>query len=110
MEKYAEEHALYLKAKQAAIEAARQKIAENPGQWYPCGFAGVKISPARGKFVKLLKELNVGYTDSFNGGYYVNDPAHLSTQWMDAKLAGARAFAKVLQESGIKAHAESMID
>jgi len=110
MEKFAEEHALYLRAKDAAIKAAKQKIAENPGEWYPCGFASVKISPARGKFVNLMKKLEIGYTDTFNGGYVISDPAQLHTQWMDAKLAGARAFAEVLRSSGIKAYPESMID
>lgn len=110
MEKFATEKLIYAKAKDAAIKAANEKIAENPGEWYPCGFASVKISPARGKFVQMLKDAEIGYTDSFNGGYVVNDPAQLLTQWLDAKYAGAKAFARVLQENGIKAYPQSMID
>jgi hypothetical protein len=101
---------VFKKAKEAAVLAASKKIQDNPGEWYPCGFASVKIKPARGKFVQMLKANKIGYTDTYGGGYVVSDPAQLSTQWMDAKLAGARAFAEVLNKNGIAAYAESMID
>ena len=35
-----------------------------------CGFAGVVIKPARGKFVSYLKSLGMGYKHYY-GGYYV---------------------------------------
>lgn len=107
---FSNELELFNRATEAAQAAAKALIAANPGEWYPCGFASVKISPARGRFVQFLKENEIGYTDTYAGGYVVNDPARLFTQWMDAKLAGASAFAKVLKEAGVNARAESMVD
>lgn len=92
-------------------EMATQKhINNNPGVWYPCGFAWVRIRPARGAVVKYLKDNNIGHTDDYAGGLVVYNPSGNPTQWMDAKEAGARAFAAHLQLHGIKANAESRID
>jgi hypothetical protein len=93
----------------AARVAADEMIAKHPDQWYPCGFAWVAIKPARGPVVKALKEADAGYVSS-EGGYHVYNPSRNPTQWMDAKIAGADAFAKVLREAGIKAYTESRID
>jgi len=69
--------------------------------WFPCGFAWVKIRPARGPLVKYLVDHKLGWVDTFSGGLTVYNPSGSSTQSMNAKIQGAKAFAKVLQESGI---------
>lgn len=94
----------------AAAEAAAKTIAENPGTWYPCGFAWVRIKPARGKLVSFLKDKKIGRTDEYEGGYVIYNPSHNPTQWMDAKADGARAFAQVLQKHGFKCSVETRMD
>lgn len=76
-----------------------------------CGFAWVKITPARGKFVKFLKDYNIGRV-AYNGGYDVwmgTEEAGI-TQSIDRKEAAARAMAKVLTSHGIKCYVESRLD
>lgn len=73
-----------------------------------CGFAWVKIHPARGKFVSWLKNNGIGRTDSYYGGYTIS--VNEFGQSMTRKEAYARAFAGFLKESGIKAHANSRMD
>jgi hypothetical protein len=108
--KYQAEYDLYLKAQEAAQVACQKMLKQNPEQWFPCGFAWVKIRPARGSFVAMLKDKGIGRTDSYEGGYAIWNPSANSTQWMDALVAGARAFAEVLQQAGIKCSAQSRID
>ncbi len=96
-------------ANQAAIEATFKHLRENPDQWYPCGFAWVIIKPARGPFIKYLKEQHVGQA-AYGGGWSIWNPSGHPTQWMDAKMAGAEAFAKVLREKGINAIADQRMD
>ena len=66
-----------------------------------CGFAWVNIKPARGKFVKFLKDNNIGRKDSYYGGYTVWVSGF--GQSLDRKTAYAQAFASVLKENGITA-------
>jgi len=72
-----------------------------------CGFAWVKM-PNRGKFVKFLKEQNIGRKDSYEGGYriWISD----FNQSMQKKESYARAFCEVLNQKGIKAFAQSRMD
>ena len=74
----------------------------------PCGFAWINIKPARGKFVKFLKDNNIGRKDSYYGGYtiWVSEFG----QSMTRKENYARAFVKVLEENGLKAYAMSRMD
>lgn len=72
-----------------------------------CGFAYVRIRPARGKFVKFLKDNRIGYT-SYEGGYKVSVNAF--NQSMERKLAYAVAFCKVLDSYNINAYPESRLD
>ena len=74
----------------------------------PCGFAWINIKPARGKFVKFLKDNNIGRKDSYYGGYtiWVSEFG----QSMTRKENYARAFTKVLNENGLKAYAMSRMD
>ena len=81
-------------------------------QWHEedgvCGFAWIKIRPARGEFVRWLKKNNIGKTDSFEGGYmiWISD----YNQSMQKKEAYAYGFAKVLVDNGIRAYAMSRMD
>jgi hypothetical protein len=96
--KYQAELDIFLEAQLAAELAAKRHLEENPGEWYPCGFAWVKIQPARGRFVAMCKDQDIGYTDDFEGGYVIHNPSKNMTQWMDAKEVGARAFVEVLKK------------
>ena len=73
-----------------------------------CGFAWVKIRPARGKFVQFLKEKNLGYQNSYEGGYDLS--CREFGQSLTRKEAFVNAFAKVLREYGIDAYGQSRID
>ena len=73
-----------------------------------CGFAWVKIRPARGKFVQWLKEQNIGSKDNYEGGYTIW--CHEFGQSLTRKEAFVQAFAKVLREYGIDAYGQSRID
>lgn len=72
-----------------------------------CGFAWIKISPARGAFVTWLKSQEIG-SKSYNGGYdiWVREFG----QSVDRKSAFASAFAEVLNQYGITAYGESRLD
>lgn len=85
-----------------ASEAAREYLLDIGGDRYPCGFAWVRIKPARGQLVKNLKALEMGSTDEFEGGFVVYNPSRNACQNMYAKEVGARAFAKHLKDSGIE--------
>ena len=102
--------AVLMEALASANAATQELIDANPGVWYPCGFAWVNIKPARGKLVEMLKAKCIGYTDSYYGGYSISNPSHNATQWMDAKIAGAYAFAAVLKKHGINCTVNQRID
>ena len=73
-----------------------------------CGFAWINIKPARGKFVKYLKDNNIGRKDSYYGGYTIWVSGF--GQSMTRKENYARAFVKVLNDNGLKAYAMSRMD
>jgi len=107
---YKKQLEIYEEAALAASIAANAMVATNPGVWYPCGFSSVRIRPARGKFVTVMKDQGIGRTDDFEGGYVFSNPSRNLTQWMDAKIEGSKAFAKVLEKHGIKAIVQSRMD
>ena len=72
-----------------------------------CGFAGVVIKPARGKFVSYLKNLGMGHKHYY-GGWYVS--VHEFGQSLTRKEAYASAYAKVLSEAGFKCYVDSRMD
>lgn len=72
-----------------------------------CGFAWINIKPARGSFVKFLKD-NKLCRSSYSGG--VDIWIHEGGQSMELKMAYAGAFAKVLNDHGIDAYSDSRID
>ncbi len=72
-----------------------------------CGFAGILIKPARGKFVSYLKSIGMG-RKHYYGGYYV--PVRVFGQSLTRKEAYAKAFADVLKEVGMKVFVDSRMD
>ncbi len=78
-----------------------------------CGFAWVKIRPARGKFVTWLKKNNIGHRDDYAGGYSISMgrfPGADFGQSMERKEAAGAAFAEVLRNHGIEAYMTSRMD
>lgn len=71
-----------------------------------CGFAWIKIAgnTSFGRWAKKTGRARNGYY----GGLLIS--ASEFGQSMERKTAYARAFAKVLNENGVKAYAESRID
>ena len=94
-----------IKAMVVTDERTRQQWYEEDGV---CGFAWVKIRPARGKFVNWCKKNNIGRKHSFETGYtiWISD----YNQSMQKKEIYAEAFAKVLQDNGIFVYAMSRMD
>lgn len=78
-----------------------------------CGFAWVRIRPARGKMVTWLKKNDIGSTDHYQGGYtlWVGSDINVgSTQSVDVKYAAAKAACAVFNKYGIRAYPESRLD
>lgn len=81
----------------------------------PCGFAWVFIYDDENKKIrknsKLGKALaNLGITQSQRVHVVINPgPRHL-VQNVDARLAGAKAYAEVFNRHGFKAHTQSRLD
>jgi len=73
-----------------------------------CGFAWIDIHPARGAFVEYLKSRNWGSKKIYGAGYQIWVGQY--NQSVTRKYAYAQAFAKVLNEYGIKANAGSRLD
>jgi hypothetical protein len=95
-------------ARQLAADAVAVYLAKQPEGY--CGFAWVNIKPARGQFVKVLKEMKLGRPDDYYGGYTFWNPSGNSTQNMDAKEEGARIFALELAKYGVKISVRSRLD
>jgi hypothetical protein len=96
------------KAFAAAKKACDDYLTKYPDNWFPCGFAWVKF-PGRSPAVKALKEMKVG-SKGYPKGYDVWDPARSSTQCMEAKYSGAKAFANVMNDAGYECHADCRMD
>ncbi len=103
------EQEIYLKAHEAAMNAAKEYLETNGEGPFNCGFAWVTIKPARGKMVTYLKSIRVG-SKAYDGGYQIWNPSNNMTQDMSVKYAGAIAFAKVLKDNGINATAGCRLD
>jgi hypothetical protein len=72
-----------------------------------CGFAGVIIKPARGKFVSLLKKMGRGWKHYY-GGFYMT--CREFGQSLARKESYCEAFASVLGEAGIRCYVDSRMD
>ena len=66
-----------------------------------CGFAWVRIKPARGPFIKYLKENKIGGLSGY-GGWTIWMGEFTSSQSIERKIEAAKAFVKVLKENGIE--------
>ncbi len=96
---------------QHAEAATDAYLKQHPDDWFPCGFAWVRL-PGRSPLVRLLKE-RFGDRAGHKGypkGWEVWNPSGHPTQCMEAKLAGARAFAYVLRNHGFECYADSRMD
>lgn len=102
-------------AKAEAVKAVDEYMEGKEEPMY-CGFANISIRPARGAFVKFLKEQKIG-GNGWNGGWRVSyydimplEHRYRSTQSMDIKEFGCDAFCAALEKYGIKASTESRAD
>jgi len=102
-------------AKAEAVKAVDEYMEGKEEPMY-CGFANISIRPARGAFVKFLKEQKIG-GNGWNGGWRVSyydimplEHRYRSTQSMDIKELGCDAFCAALEKYGIKASMESRAD
>ena len=102
-------------AKAEAVKAVDEYMEGKEEPMY-CGFANISIRPARGAFVKFLKEQKIG-GNGWNGGWRVSyydimplEHRYRSTQSMDIKELGCDAFCDALEKYGIKASMESRAD
>lgn len=92
-----------------AAKQAEQEFMDKHGEPLYCGFAWVKFPvDGRTKLSKLIKQ--IGAQPDWNFGYVLWNVTGNPTQSMDIKEQGARAYAKVMNEHGIKAYAQSRAD
>ena len=105
----------YLDAREQAVKAVDEYMEGKDEPMY-CGFASVRIRPARGKFGSFLKKAGVG-DNGWNGGYRISyyevmppDHKYRHTQSMDIKEVACEAFANALTKYGLKAGYESRAD
>lgn len=86
-----------------------------------CGFAWVKVIPARGPFVTWLKKKIAEAGDdrrqvhqygskAYEGGWQFWAPGSYNGQSISVKEVGAIAFAKTLKDYGIDAYMGSRLD
>ena len=107
---------VWKKAKEAAQEAAIKKNASLGAEafrGFDCGFAWITIKPARGPFVKYLKDNGIGSRGGYGGGGYgiwYSDVHSVNTQSMSVHEAAVDAAVKVLIENGIEASWNSRLD
>ena len=102
-------------AKDAAVKAVDEYMKDNEEPMY-CGFANVKIRPAKGKFVNFLKQQGIGdiaYKGGWRISYYdIMPKSHpwRMTQSMSIKEIGCDAFANALESFGLDCISESRAD
>lgn len=102
-------------AKDAAVKAVDEYMKDKEEPMY-CGFANVKIRPAKGKFVNFLKRQGIGdiaYKGGWRISYYdIMPKSHpwRMTQSMSIKEIGCDAFANALESFGLDCISESRAD
>ena len=106
---------MFLNARKVAIKAVDDFMKDKEEPMY-CGFANVSIHPARGRFVKFLKDAGVG-DNGFRGGYRISyydimpqDHQYRMTQSLDIKEIACEAFRDELRKYGMTVYAESRAD
>jgi|TARA_E500000178_G_scaffold353939_1_gene421276 hypothetical protein len=106
---------MFLNARKVAIKAVDDFMKDKEEPMY-CGFANVSIHPARGRFVKFLKDAGVG-DNGYGGGYRISyydimpqDHQYRMTQSLDIKEIACEAFRDELRKYGMTVYAESRAD
>ena len=106
---------MFLNARKVAVKAVDDYMKDKEEPLY-CGFASVSIHPARGKFVKFMKDTGVG-DNGYRGGYRISyydimpqDHRYRHTQSLDIKEVATEAFRDELRKYGLTAYADSRAD
>lgn len=103
--------AIFEEATEAATTAQDVYLAKH-GEPFYCGFAWVTVKPARGPFIAWCKKQTgheFGSSGTY-GGWQFWGPGKYRGQSMDVKEEGARAFADVLKQHGLKVSVGSRAD
>ena len=102
-------------AKDAAVKAVDEYMKDKEEPMY-CGFANVKIRPAKGKFVTWLKKQEIGDI-AYKGGWRISyydvmpqDHEYRHTQSMSIQEEACEAFRDELRKYGLTVYAESRAD
>ena len=106
---------MFLNARKVAVKAVDDYMKDKEEPLY-CGFASVSIHPARGKFVKFMKDAGVG-DNGYRGGYRISyydimpqDHSYRHTQSLDIKEVATEAFRDELRKYGMTVYADSRAD
>ena len=106
---------MFLNARKVAVKAVDDYMKDKEEPLY-CGFASVSIHPARGKFVKFMKNAGIG-DNGYRGGYRISyydimpqDHRYRHTQSMSIKEEACEAFRDELRKYGLTVYAESRAD
>lgn len=93
----------------AAAQKATAEFLARHGDRDACGFAWVVVrEKGSTKLGRALK--SVGFRPEYGGGLSIWNPSGSGTQSITAKEDGAIAYANVLKQYGIEAHAASRLD
>ena len=110
-----EPYEMWKNAKKACLDTVDEYVAKHGEPMY-CGFANVRVFPARGKFIKFLKEMGIG-DNGYKGGWRIsyydimpNDHQYRMTQSLDIKEVATEAFRDELRKYGLTVYAESRAD
>ena len=106
---------MFANAKNKAVEAVDAFVKEH-GEPIYCGFANVSIHPARGRFVRYMKQMKIG-DNGYRGGWRIsyndimpkNHP-YLHTQSMSIREIACDAFRDELVKYGLTVYSESRGD
>ena len=106
---------MFLNARKVAVKAVDDYMKDKEEPLY-CGFASVSIHPARGKFVKFMKNAGIG-DNGYRGGYRISyydimpqDHKYRTTQSLDIKEVATEAFRDALRKYGMTVYADSRAD
>ena len=106
---------MFLNARKVAVKAVDDYMKDKEEPLY-CGFASVSIHPARGKFVKFMKNAGIG-DKGYRGGYRISyydimpqDHRYRTTQSLDIKEVATEAFRDELRKYGMTVYADSRAD
>ena len=106
---------MFLNARKVAVKAVDDYMKDKEEPLY-CGFASVSIHPARGKFVKFMKNAGIG-DNGYRGGYRISyydimpqDHRYRHTQSLDIKEVATEAFRDELRKYGMTVYADSRAD